>query len=241
MSKKSVNVISWLVVAIIIVLAIIWVCTAQTAKADDKSLASYNQLTYIGDAKHGYLYIVDITADDTQPTFGTKSWADISANTRSAGGSTAGTGRWLELPPQWAVAEISIYAHGLNGTDPVTGAFDVNAFAARKYGGAKKLFHGPVGIGNVQLSNNPQSGAALRGTAASPLADPNYKWADQVTLTDVWSLGVYKGGYSGSEIYGDILQIMFPVIGYEYLWIGVDNANWSVVDHVYIVVSGSSG
>ncbi|MGA2324287.1 MAG: hypothetical protein ABSG22_10610 [Sedimentisphaerales bacterium] len=236
---RRINKITIIIAGVIAALAILWVASAM---ADDKALTTYNQLTYIGDAKFGYLYIIDITANDTQPTFGTKTWADVIANTRTADGTVTGTGRWLAMPNQWALAEVSIFAHAINkANDANAGAFDVNAFAIRKYGGVKKVFSGPVGIGNVQLSNNPYSGAALRGTAAAPVADPNYKWADEMTLSYQWPLGVYKGGYSGTETYGDILQLVFPVAGYEYFGIFINNANWTVIDHIYIILSGASG
>jgi hypothetical protein len=214
-------------------------------RADDKSFASI-PVSYIGDAKTGYCIIWDITANDTSPTFGTKTWANVMGNLTVLNGdgspAVTGTGRWLALPNQWQLVDVSAFAHAINeANDANYGAFDVNGFALRKYGGMKKVFSGPVGIGNVQLSNNPVTGGALRGTAAAPLADPNYKWADEFTLADKWPLGVYKGGYSGSETYGDILSIMFPAAGYEYFGVFISNANWTVIDHIYIVVSGSSG
>lgn len=224
--------------AAILTLVILW---AAIAVADDTGLVNNSSVTIAGDAQLGYAYIIDITADDTQPAANTKSWANIMGNITTAppSGIVTGTGRWLERPAQWSLIEVGIFAHAINeANDANAGAFDVNAHAARQNGGAKWVFSGPVGIGNAQLSNNPYTGGALRGTALSPLADPNYKWADEMTLADKWPLGVYKAGYSGAD---DILQIVFPAAGYKYIWIGVDNANWTVVDHVYVVVSGSSG
>jgi hypothetical protein len=197
---------------------------AGAAYADSKSYESFNEIAYIGSSQHGWLLVKSADANDTPLAAATKTWDDKMADAN-----------WCPVNPGNTYHCLACYAHGKDGNDPAQGSFDVNVFAARKYGGIKRVVGATIGIGTTQLSRDPNSGTQFR----SGLADPNYKWADAATAVD-WDWPVE--GLPDSDVTGvDIIEVWWLGLGTEFVKVEITNGTWWYTDHIYCVYTGTGG
>jgi hypothetical protein len=182
--------------------------------------------------QYGYIELARLTANDTPLAATGKSWAGVLSSDR-----------WVRVPRQFTnFVNINVYAHGKDINDPSAGAIDVNCHVMRPYGGAQTVFKATYAIGDVRLSNDPNSGAILRADGAAT-ADPNSKWANAVTINVgsddyEWPTGVLKSGYLGTELYDNIAGVWFKPLGVMFIRVEGTNATWTNIDRYVIVMTG---
>lgn len=148
-----------------------------------------------------------VTASDTASEPNTKDWTTIKTN-------------WYPVNPRWTRVEMAFFAYGdgSGGGDPNAGRADFKVMACTAYGSAKTVYQGYLQIGELELSHNPDTGAAFRTSAA---ADPNYKWADYIEpngVGDVWVSDVIVVGNSGADTSGEMAVVDFRLCGFYGLW-----------------------
>jgi len=87
------------------------------------------------------------------------------------------------IPPTWNRVEFTFDAYG-DGTgdgDPNAGAATISIYAGRQYCSPCKVWSGTLGVGEVELTHDPNSGLQINSGALDP--NQSYKVVDTITST----------------------------------------------------------
>ncbi len=160
-----------------------------------------------------------VTADDAATGVTTQTWGDTVNN-------------YVNLDPSESTITLSFFAYGDGDGvgNPASGTVDVNVFLVEPYGSWEKIASVSLTVGDLQLSHNPVTGAALDGS------DPNYKWCDgagtdNLNNTNAWPTPVRLSGSTDG-----IFRLSVDTLGAQALVVRYDNI--ASLTRIYGVVKG---
>lgn len=186
--------------AILIVGALMGVVFAQPAR--------YDQTVRLAELRAPVRLMRTVTTNDTtlaDPN--AKYWSGICSE-------------WTNIPADWKTCEVSVLAYG-DGTgdgDPNEGSAKIKIMAARWFGTAKTVFEGEVTIGELEATDNPETGVQYNSGSLDP--NESYKWAEAIDangLGDLWP-GDVNDFSPDSDTTGNLATISFDTLGYAKVW-----------------------
>jgi hypothetical protein len=170
--------------------------------------------------KARWIEVRSCSAADTARSITTKSWGSISADSN-----------WVsaDIDQTWNRIQLSFWAYGDGsaGGDPNSGRADFKVFMAMPYGNAELVYQGYLKVGDMRLTHNPSTHAALDGG----VADTNSCWVDYIdpngTGNDDWPATVYLSGNAAESLntIGGIALMDFAILGRYAIFVEVSALN----------------
>ncbi len=129
---------------------------------------------------------------------------------------------------------LGFYAYYSAG-DPNAGTFDANVYLVEEYGGWERIASISVAVGEMELTHNPVTGAALNG--GSLPANESYKWCegtftDNLSDSDAWPTTVNLSGVTNG-----VGKLNVDPLGAKKLVVLIDNKS-ATITHVAILKKG---
>lgn len=127
-----------------------------------------------------------VTADDTTPDPNGQTWQ-------------AANGSYYDISSYGNTISLAFYCYG-DGTgdgDANGGSFDANVYLVEPYGSWEQVASFTCAVGELELTHNPVTGAALNSGSLDP--NQSYKWVegpftDNLSDTDIWPTTVNLSG-----------------------------------------------
>lgn len=148
----------------------------------EQSWATYTPTMY--DVPRGYVHVRPggVASDDTLPGADTSLWSNLED--------------WVRIPQDWSSISIAVYGYGDGSAEgnPENGTFTATVYLGHEYSGALDVCTVTGSIGQVQMSHDPVTGPGSEYRTGG-VADPNYKWAELLTLSsECWRAPVSVSG-----------------------------------------------
>lgn len=206
---------------IIFIVLTLGMCAYGTLSRNTHSGATIGSATPT--IQSGYVQINSVTADDTDLATTTSYWDSIDDT-------------FIAISPWWNTVELTFYGYGdgVGDGSPDGATFTFMVYAARWYGGAKKVYEGVGTVGAQQMSVNPVTEASLNSGAA----DSDYCWVDTIDPNgngDEWISDIQLSGNAGND---GIATASFDLNGYTGIYVYIKDMTAQSVTSITCIASG---